>query len=117
MKEERRRAPRIDRRLMMRYRSPASGKTQWMVSPLRDISAMGIRFIGDTGFPVGTVLEVQMQLPMTTKPLTVMARVVWLRGGTGGKMAEHGVEFIDLTPPARQQIAQATEFFLRRRET
>ena len=117
MGEERRRAPRIDRRLMVRYRRPTSGKPQWMVSPLRDFSAMGIRFIGETGFPVGTVLEVQMQLPSSPEPLTVMTRVVWLRGGTAGKLAEHGVEFVDPSPQARQQIMQATEVFLRRRET
>jgi hypothetical protein len=117
MTDERRKAPRINRRFMVKYRCPALGQTAWMVSPIKDLSATGIRFIAESAYPKDAVLELQLFLPTGTDPMPLSGVVVWAHGGGPYKMGEHGLEFASLTPAQRDALKTATEFFLRKRES
>ncbi len=114
MTDERRGAPRVDKRFMVKYRCPAMGQHDWMLSPIRDLSAKGIRFIGEFGFTVGSVLELQLCLPTVDQPLAVGGTVVWAQPATAKGLTEHGVSFAEQDVDAKQQVERATEFFLRR---
>ena len=112
--EERRGAPRINRRFMVKYRKP--GETAWMMSPIKDMSATGIRFIGETTYQKNTVLELQLFLPTSTEPIGLSGVVKW-EHGSAYTMGEHGIEFADLTPDQRERLKVATAFFLKKRES
>jgi hypothetical protein len=114
---ERRKAPRIDRRFMVKYRCPSTGQATWMMSPIKNMSATGIRFIAEKSYPQGAVLELQLYLPTSPEPLTLEGVIVWQHGGGPYKMGENGIEFANLTPELREQLKTATEFFLRKRES
>lgn len=114
--EERRRSPRIDRRFMVKYRCPSRGQAQWMMSPIKNISSSGVRFIGETGYPTGVVLELLLHLPTSTEAVPVNGVVVWQRGGAM-QLTEHGVQFVSASAAAKQQIQQALEFLLKKRES
>lgn len=106
---ERRRSPRVAKQFIVRYRCPEIGQTQWLVSPIKDLSTVGLRFFGEYGYTIGTELELELSLPLAPKPLPGTGRVIWQRRQGTTKMTEHGVEFVDFDPPAHQVIAQTVK--------
>lgn len=99
---------------MVKYQTASTGAGQWRMSPLRDLSTTGIRFVAEGAFPVGTALELQVCLPAAAQAISVSGRVVWARSAGAGGMTEHGVSFESLNAATQQQIAQVVEFFLRK---
>ena len=87
---ENRRAPRIARSFMLRYQPP--GKSTWLLSPLRDLSSGGARFLSEHDFAGGEVFEMQLVLPTSTQPVQMKARVAWVKPWRAG-LVEVGVTF------------------------
>ena len=110
---EHRRAPRITRGFMVRYRRPS--EKGWSVSPLRDLSSAGVRFLSEQIFVVGTELNLQLVLPTTQGPLALQGRVARVRPGPMDLM-EYGVTFV-VNAVAVQAINDAVEHFLHKRDT
>ena len=106
---EHRRAPRVVRGFMVRYRRPA--EMSWSVSPLRDFSSSGARFIGEHVFEVGTELELQLVLPVAKEPLALQARVAWVKPGPMN-LVEYGVTFQAEKAAVQQMIDVAVTYFL-----
>ena len=113
---EHRRAPRITQSFMVRYRVLSSGQGTWEVSPLRDLSSGGARFLCESPFPVGTALELQLVLPSAKAPVPLQARVTWVRPGPL-QLAEHGVAFGSVEADIQQLIDTAVAHFVRKEET
>lgn len=112
---EQRRQPRIRRSFMMRYRVPSAGPAAWFVSPLRDLSSGGARFISETEFFVGTELEMQLLLPSTEAPVPLKARVAWVKPAPM-HLTEHGVTFNPGDTGIQQTIDAAVAHFLHRKQ-
>ncbi len=90
----------------------------------KDISAIGIRFISSTLFKPGTILTVNIHLAgwqrhkknlsvllddaALTKPLSVIAEVVWSK--KGGKGNDIGIKFRDIADDDFQAIKSALGF-------
>ena len=108
---EHRRDPRIVRGFMLRYRRPA--ERAWSVSPLRDLSSSGARFIGESAFEVGNELELQLVLPMAKEPLMLQARVAWVKPGPMA-LVEYGIMFQSDEAGVQQMIDVAVAHFLRK---
>jgi hypothetical protein len=111
--EEQRRSPRIPRAFMVRYRCAAKGMTGWLVSPLRDLSSGGARFISERIFAVGDELEVQLLLPASRDPLALRAKIAWASAGKLGMM-ELGITFDAHDTAVQQVIDEAVAHFLGR---
>ena len=90
--EELRRRPRVAHRLLVRYQPPVEGAAEWLVSPLRDLSSGGARFLSERPFAVGELFKLQLLLPNMPEPIWVMARVAWVKP-TVMEMQELGVTF------------------------
>ena len=105
---EHRRAPRITHGFMVRYRRPSD--KGWAVSPLRDLSSAGARFLSEQTFAIGTELDVQLVLPTTKEPLALHARVARILPSRMD-LVEYGVTF-ETNVPAVQAINDAVEYFL-----
>jgi len=88
---EKRRAPRVARGFMVRYRRAGSGG-QWAVSSLKDLSRGGARFSADIALEPGDTLDLQLMLPVSRDPVAVKAKVAWARAGVFGT-TEIGVAF------------------------
>ena len=108
---EHRRDPRIARGFMVRYRLPK--ETAWSVSPLRDLSTSGSRFLGERAFEVGTDLELQLVLPLAKEPLVLQARVARASAGPM-HLVEYGVTFQVEDASVQQMIDVAVAHFLRK---
>ena len=98
---ERRRAARLQRSFWVWFRD-AQGAGAWQVSPMRDFTARGVRFVAEQAFEAGTRLEMKLMLPMAAQPLRLTGRVAWARPLEGVRLhlTEHGVVF-----DAREAVA------------
>ena len=108
---EHRRDPRIAHGFMVRYRLPR--ESSWSVSPLRDLSSSGARFLGERSFDVGSDLELQLVLPLAKEPLVVQARVARASPGPMN-LVEYGVTFQAEAASIQQMIDVAVSHFLRK---
>ena len=89
---DQRRGPRVGQHFMARYVIPGRAPKQWLVSPLRDLSSGGARFLSEHPFASKDVLELQLVLPNAQQPVVLKARVAWIRPAPMG-MHEVGVTF------------------------
>ena len=109
--EEQRRRPRISRPFMIRYRPSGKEQAGWLVSPLRDLSGGGARFISEYPFFAGDAFEIQLLLPASKQPVSLKARVAWVKSAHMG-LSEVGVTFDPGDTGIQQAIDQAVTHFL-----
>jgi Tfp pilus assembly protein PilZ len=109
--EEHRHAPRITQAFMVRYRAPTGSRPSWLVAPLRDLSSGGARFLSEGAFDVGDELEIQLLLPLSREPVSLPARVAWVKSAPLG-MVELGVTFNPGDVRVQQTIDAAVLRFL-----
>jgi len=110
---ERRREPRIVHSFMVRYRAAGATSPKWMLSPLKDFSASGVRFVAEPGLRPGQALELQLMLPMHREPLGVAGRVAWSEPFGDGSLVEQGVEFVGENAETRVVVVEAVAYFLK----
>lgn len=109
--QEQRHDPRVAHPFMVRYQCQES----WHVSPLKDFSTTGARFVADYPFTQGEVLDAQMIFPLARQPIAVRARIVWMKPTQWG-LVELGVTFELGDAEAKQAIEAAVAHFLRKQE-
>lgn len=102
---EQRKSPRVEHHFMARYVVPGRSPKQWLVSPLRDLSSGGARFLSETPFAVGDTFELQLVLPNAQQPVLLKAKIAWIRPGPMS-MQEVGVTF-DPGDSAMQAVIDA----------
>lgn len=112
---EHRRDLRVTKGFMARYRLRGETRSEWRMSPLKDLSRSGARFLCEHTFAIGDVLDVKFLLPVANEPVAVMARVVWVRQRPAG-LTEHGVLFTLEDPSTGTVIEQAVLHALKRRQ-
>jgi Tfp pilus assembly protein PilZ len=99
---EHRQRPRVAHAFMVRYRLESPLVSDWLVSPLRDLSSSGARFLSEQPFKAGQFIELQLLLPFAHEPLALRARVAWTKPARLG-MLEIGVTF-EVGDPAVQRV-------------
>ena len=108
---ERRRIPRIKKAFMARYR--VQDQDDWMLSPLKDVCRHGLRFLCEREFGVGTVLNIELILPVVKEPVAITAKVVRVNKAPLG-LFEHAFAFEALDPASDQAIGEAIEHLLKK---
>jgi hypothetical protein len=110
---EHRQFPRISHPFMARYRLQVPEPTEWMVSPLRDLSSGGARFLSERPLAVGSMLEMRLMLPGSVTPILLKARVAWSKPAQLN-MVELGVAFDPGDTAIQQSIDASVAHFLRK---
>ncbi len=113
--EEHRRAPRIARHVLVRFRAPEGGQPRWDTVPSRDISALGARFLGAWPLQAGTSLELEVRLPSAQDAVPMKGEIVWKRPAEHGSLWEYGVFFTEVDAGAQQKLDETVGFFLHQR--
>ena len=110
---ERRDAQRATHHIIVRYHVP--GAEGWYVSPLRDLSRTGARFLFEGFVSVGDLLGLWIGPPMFTEPVKISARVVWHHTGYATRLPlmECGVQFEQLESGVRRVIENDVTSHLR----
>ena len=112
--QEPRRDPRVTHAFIIRYRPVGEAGSGWLVSPLRDLSTHGARFLSERDFPVGSSLDAQLQLGFSQQPVQLRARVAWVKPAQLMKMSEVGVTFDPGDPATQQALDAAVNRFIQR---
>lgn len=110
---DKRKAPRVSRHLIVRYRAPEHAQEAWRSSPLLDLSSGGARFRSERRFAPGTILEMQLVLPAAAQPVSLKARVAWTGLPQAG-LVELGVTFATDDLTIQRTIDEAVAHFLRK---
>jgi hypothetical protein len=113
MGDEKRQAPRAAKPLMARYRAQGNPPSDWFLSPLRDLSRSGARFLSEGRFAVGTSLEFHITLPMARQPVPLVARIVRTAPGPIG-CDEYSVTFEAIDSSTSVLLETAVQFFLKK---
>ncbi len=111
---EQRGAPRAERSLIARYRALESEAGPWFISPLKDVSLKGARFLTECEFKPGSRLVLHVALPSSREPRVLCATVNRIRLAADA-LWEVGVEFEALQPEDRRCLQEAVERVLRLR--
>jgi len=109
---ERRQFPRIPQVFQVQFRPFGQLMESWCEVIMRNLSAGGIRFRHAEPLDVGSILELQMQLPTDPQPLILQGRVVWSQLQASGA-SENGIEFLEVTPEQRARIDRMVQFLQR----
>ncbi len=110
--QENRRAERVARSVMARYR--AGAQSTWLMSPLKDLSSGGARFLSEHPFTAGQVFELQLLLPTAPQPIVVQAKVAWVKPAPL-QMVEMGVTFNPADAGIQRLIDESVAHFLKKR--
>lgn len=111
MFEERRRFPRIEAELLVRYKVLKTSD-QKQEATTKNLSAGGICLVSRERFKPGTVLALDIQFPKSDKPLLAGGKVIWSdksRLGpspAGHQRFDNGVEFVEISAGDRQRIIE-----------
>jgi len=100
--ENRRRSRRLEHELPVAYRTVGSFLTDWAIN----ISQGGMFINSRKPLPLGTEVEILIQLPTTESPIGLngkVSRVVPVADG-GTVAPGMGIEFTDLDPSKREQL-------------
>ncbi len=108
---EQRAFKRLDARIRILYRIIKSkeeltkkGYLWDKFSTTKNISAGGVAFIAPEEIPIGSILEVNMELPDGKDPIVCLAKVVWVKPTEEVDRYEIGICFLDLTGSERTRI-------------
>ncbi len=109
--EERRRGDRRrDKRVAVEMWAEASDGEAVYYNQVADLSAGGVFFDTPCPQPVGTVVQITLELPTSEGIRPVEVRGVVVNDG-GAATPGMGVRFLDLDGEAREAILAAVEFF------
>lgn len=113
MGQDMRGEPRVTHAFMVRYRAPGGGPAAWLLSPLKDFSRGGARFVSEAGFAEGTLLQLKLLLPTHEQPVAIAARIAWARPGPL-QLHEYGVTFAVDDPALQRAIDAAVAHFTKK---
>ena len=112
---ERRAAPRVESQLLVKFRSASDTPGKWHMTPLKDMSADGLRFTSEVPYAPGTTLELQLLLPTTATPLHLLGCVRWSRPSLLQHLIDCGIELVNLQPSQRADIDKIVTLYRSRK--
>lgn len=106
---ERRESPRVNTAMSVQYRGIRQTDDSVVGAIARDISVGGIRLLVNEFVSVFTRLVLEVALPSSPKPVTVISKVAWVRKRPHGEQYEVGMQFMDIAEEDRRDISDFIE--------
>jgi len=105
--QERRRYVRLNIPLEVSYSIPGREAVR-RKSITKDVSPNGARFAVEEELPKGTVLDINIKIPTSLKPIPIKARIVWSKkeSGQGKNTYDAGFEFVQIPEESKQKLFQ-----------
>jgi c-di-GMP-binding flagellar brake protein YcgR len=104
--EERRRYPRLELSLPVRYKNLRKSGEVPAGSLSRDISAGGVCFKSREFISLACRLVVEINLPSAEKPIKAISKVAWIRKIPTGDNYELGNQFLEITKDDKNRILE-----------
>jgi len=99
--------PRTGRRVELRFKCDGSATAQ-VLATTRDIGVGGAFIATESPCPVGSALDVDIEVPGQTRPISLRAEVRWVAEGGAEREAGMGVKFANLDVDA---LLALSDFF------
>ena len=115
MSQEHRKVSRIKHPFMLRYRPVGPGMSEWSLTPLRDLSGLGARFLSDRLLAKGDALEIRLMLSTSPQPVPLEGEVAWVKLDSTLGLPEVGVTFVVRDAATQELLDAAVRHFLERR--
>ena len=104
IRKERRRAPRFDVSLEIRYVSVGIVSVESKASTI-NLSQNGMRFQINSAVQKGSKLNLDISLPGEEKPIKATGKVVWAKELVpGGGGIEAGIQFLSMDPEDKKKL-------------
>ena len=103
---EKRRFPRIETRIPVRYRKLGAAGTQGTGTLTRNMSEGGIRFRTREFISMACRLILELDIPMIPKPVKAISRVAWIRKAPKGDDYEIGNQFLEISKQDKEVVSQ-----------
>jgi c-di-GMP-binding flagellar brake protein YcgR len=110
---ERRRHPRAESNLPLKYKNLRSIGESQIGSLTRDISEGGVRFKTSEFISLACRLVLEISLPMMPKPVKAISKVAWIRKVPTGDYYEIGNQFLEITKEDKSRITEFVNSSLR----
>jgi hypothetical protein len=102
---------RVDRKLNLRYniyllkeQPLEGGPSAERLAVTKNISAGGLLFVSNFPLPVGSIIELKLELPDVEPPVQCLSRIVRVEETDVDKVYEIAVHFLDITSAGRARI-------------
>jgi len=113
-KDERRKDTRIEKHFMVHYKPAKEEGGSWRMSPLKDISKNGARFLYEGDCAMGEQLILELHMPANPAAQRIKATVVRIQE-TDNRWAEIGVSFNEIDEKTQNDINAIVNWFLKKR--
>lgn len=110
-RSDKRRHPRTDIQLPLRYRDPLSHPSPARNAQARDLSPGGLRFQTEEFLPRDTTLILELRLRESARPVRSIARVAWARIMPSGHRYEIGSEFVEIVLSEKKALEEFMDSF------
>ncbi len=98
MEKERRKFKRFDAYMSVRYRLPDSEETRG-IALSKDLSREGLKINTSTRLPLGSTLDLELDIPDDPKPVRTTGKVVWSQAAAEQDQGfDVGVRFMMMDP-------------------
>lgn len=104
--DERRRYPRAEFNLPVRYKNLRSLGSSSIGSLSRDISEGGVRFKTNEFISLACRLVLEISLPTIPKPVKAISKVAWIRKASSGDIYEIGNQFLEITKEDKARVME-----------
>ncbi|MCM8795808.1 MAG: PilZ domain-containing protein [Candidatus Omnitrophica bacterium] len=111
-KKERRRFIRIPAYHLAKYRlfSESSPQSKFILATLKDIGAGGVCLRTKEVLPVSSVIELKINFPSVNMPISILAKVIWMKKIARSGYYDVGTEFLQIEESTHNIINQHAKF-------
>ncbi|MDD5218682.1 MAG: PilZ domain-containing protein [Candidatus Omnitrophica bacterium] len=104
MEKERRRFKRFDAYMSVKFNAPDDTETKG-ISLSKDLSRDGLKMNSNKNVKVGTLINLEIDIPDDPKPVRTTAKVIWSRPSEGRNQGyDQGVRFLMMDPVDKFRI-------------
>lgn len=104
MDKERRKFKRFDAYMSVKFKASDSGNFQG-VSLSKDLSRDGIKMNSNSNVSIGTLVDLEIDIPDDPKPVRTTGKIVWSRPAEGSNQGfDQGVRFLMMDPVDKFRI-------------
>ena len=91
---------------LVKYRllSEENKQTAPVVATIKDIGGGGVCLRTDEYLPVASLLELSINFPHSSTPISVLAKVAWIKSVRRTSRYEAGIQFVEISDPLRHSI-------------
>ena len=109
--EDKRNNPRLEVYHLAKYSVVSdSSQKKPVLAYIKNISGGGVCIQTEEPLPVGSLLQLRINMPLMSKPVTSIAKVAWSKKASKKGFYEAGIHFLEIEEAVREAIKKGIYF-------